>query len=676
MAHVLLVLSLLAAGANGYLVGIGKFDTTGPAADVNLMGYADPGQKAGGVWFRTYARAFVIGDDNGGNRVAFVSVDAGMVGHAVVDGVVKGLKRRGLPFSEENLCISATHTHSAPAGFLQHLLYQVTSFGFVSQSFDAMVNGIVQAVVLANNDAKAHRRILVGSGNVENANINRSPTAYNANPAGERAKYNSDTDSEMTVLKFEDSDGTPLGMLNWYSVHPTSMPKSNTLINGDNKGYASILFESYFPNFVAAFASTNLGDVSPNVRGAFCDDGTGRSCEDPNTSTCKSGGKEVFCVGKGPSDDPFQSCAIIGSRQAKTARDVFNQVNTTIDGPIRYAHTYRDMSNINVNGKRTCKAALGNSFTAGTTDGPGSDAFSEGDFLAVVGKFILSPSQEIQDCQAPKPVLIPTGEMSLPYDWTAKIMPLQIFLIGKQLAIISVPGEFTTMAGRRLREEVLKKLIDDNSLSPDGRVVIAGLSNEYSGYVTTLEEYNVQRYEGASTLYGPHTHQAYVQEFLALAGLFPQGATSSPGPKPGLISSKISLLTPVVFDSTGWFESFGDVLQQVHSSYQLGNNPVITCVFRTGNPRNNLRTNDSFTKVQYRDSNNNWVTIANDGTVDLRYIYSRSLSLSSAKIEWRPKDSLENIKPGTYRLVHQGQYKHWLWGVKSFTSTSKQFVLN
>lgn len=46
---------------------------------------------------------------------------------------------------------------------------------------------------------------------------------------------------------------------------------------------------------------------------------------------------------------------------------------------------------------------------------------------------------------------------------------------------------------------------------PDVRVVIAGLANTYSSYVATFEEYGVQRYEGASTIFGPHTLDAYIQ---------------------------------------------------------------------------------------------------------------------------------------------------------------------
>lgn len=52
---------------------------------------------------------------------------------------------------------------------------------------------------------------------------------------------------------------------------------------------------------------------------------------------------------------------------------------------------------------------------------------------------------------------------------------------------------------------------------PDTIPVIAGLSNVYSHYIATNEEYAVQRYEGASTIFGPHTLSAYIQQYTMLA---------------------------------------------------------------------------------------------------------------------------------------------------------------
>lgn len=53
------------------------------------------------------------------------------------------------------------------------------------------------------------------------------------------------------------------------------------------------------------------------------------------------------------------------------------------------------------------------------------------------------------------------------------------------------------MAGRRLRDAVKTVLTSGRNKQFDSNVhiVIAGLTNTYSQYVTTFEEYQVQRYE-------------------------------------------------------------------------------------------------------------------------------------------------------------------------------------
>lgn len=60
--------------------------------------------------------------------------------------------------------------------------------------------------------------------------------------------------------------------------------------------------------------------------------------------------------------------------------------------------------------------------------------------------------------------------------------------------------EFTTMAGRRLRDAVRTVLAssDNVEFGKDVHIVIAGLTNSYSQYVTTYEEYQIQRYEVCS----------------------------------------------------------------------------------------------------------------------------------------------------------------------------------
>ena len=88
------------------------------------------------------------------------------------------------------------------------------------------------------------------------------------------------------------------------------MNNTNHLISGDNKGLASLMLENSINKerkdnedtpvgkgtFVAAFASTNLGDVSPNTNGPHCLD-TGLSCELEH-STCNN--RTQNCVASGP----------------------------------------------------------------------------------------------------------------------------------------------------------------------------------------------------------------------------------------------------------------------------------------------------------------------------------------------------------------------------------------
>lgn len=42
----------------------------------------------------------------------------------------------------DNVVISGTHTHSTPGGFMMYLLYDMTTFGFVGETYRALTDGI------------------------------------------------------------------------------------------------------------------------------------------------------------------------------------------------------------------------------------------------------------------------------------------------------------------------------------------------------------------------------------------------------------------------------------------------------------------------------------------------------------------------------------------------------
>ena len=62
---------------------------------------------------------------------------------------------------------------------------QITSLGFVKQTFDAYVDGIVQSVKMAHDNMKLGH-LFINTGELLDANINRSPSAYLNNPEEER----------------------------------------------------------------------------------------------------------------------------------------------------------------------------------------------------------------------------------------------------------------------------------------------------------------------------------------------------------------------------------------------------------------------------------------------------------------------------------------------------------
>lgn len=92
-----LVLLLLNSGLvfsdSEYLIGLGSYDITGPAADVNMMGYANTEQIASGIHFRLRARAFIVAEPQG-NRIVFVNLDACMASQLVTIKVIERLKAR------------------------------------------------------------------------------------------------------------------------------------------------------------------------------------------------------------------------------------------------------------------------------------------------------------------------------------------------------------------------------------------------------------------------------------------------------------------------------------------------------------------------------------------------------------------------------------------------------
>lgn len=643
------------------------------------MGYANGDQVAGGISQRLYARAYVIA--GGGKRVVFVSAELGQLFGSVKQGVIKRLAAKyGALYDDRNVQLSATHTHAGPGGYSHHALFNFTSYGFVPQNYEAIVSGITAAIVQAH-DSLSGGSLLVGTGNVLQSSVNRSEVAFRANADAAGA---SPVSQEMVLLRLDKPTG-PAGVISWYSVHNTSLTRNNRFVSSDHKGYAAHLFEKsrgtiqpfQEPNkFVAAFANGDEGDQSPNINTGFVGPG--------------SGGE-------------FQAMRIIGEREYGAASNIFNTATAQVRGPVDFRHTFVSMPGLLVasaTGQRNgaglsnlCNAAYGFSFAAGAEDGPSGAGvpgykFTEGTKFSALDaqrwtdvtnafKSTLIPTHlksayqvtatTFNDpCQRPKPVLIPSGALG----WTPDILPFQILRVGN-VVIAGVPGEMTLQAGRRLRA-LLRSSLQAIGVN---QIILTGLANDYSGYITTPEEYDTQQYEGASTVFGRLTLEAYLQIFGKLAAEMVRGVPSAPGPTPpDLSQGQISLQTGVIGDQKRVWEQFGQALTEPPASVVRGGTVDVT--FRAGHPKNDLKTGWSYYFVQRKTPGGSWADAVWDSMPEGRFGWRRDTALdcracSLADVHWEvPLTAI----PGTYRIKHNGSWKNGANGaISRYEGVTREF---
>lgn len=647
------------AGAESaaYLVGRGISDITGPAAECGMMGYSMPQQQTAGIHQRLRARAFVVVDTTSGRRIVWCNADQGILPIAVYRAVVARLAALfGDTYSEQNVSINATHTHAGPGGCAHDAAYNLSIFGFSQQDFDAVVDGIVEAISAAHHDLKPGT-VTLGRGELTNASVNRSRVAFERNPKADKDFFPLGIDPAVTVLRFAQS-GTDIGAISWFATHGTSMTNANKLISGDNKGYAAYTWEHdtegvrYLddkPRFVAAFPQSNSGDMSPNLN---------------------------LKPGSGPTDNEFDNTRIIGDRQFTAARRAYDNATTAITGSVDHRMHYVDMSKVQVDprytpdGKphHTSCGVIGASMLAGSTeDGPGIPGLMEGitDPLAPLIKVMnIHTPQWLADEQSPKACVVPSGLMQA----TPNVVPLQLLKIG-QFYLVAGPAEYTIVSGLRIRRTVAAELG-----VPLENVLMQGYSNGYHQYVTTPEEYDSQQYEGASTLFGRYTVPAYQQEFAALAATMRDGKPAATGPQPSDPAiGKIELQPGVIADSPGAFRAFGQVLTEAAATYRRGQQANVA--FVTGHPKNNLHRRGTFLEVQ-RQLGSGWVRYLDDNDWQTKFHWTRTNPVtgeSRATITW---DIAPNTPAGSYRVVHFGDAKKGLTGaIKPFTGTSRTFTV-
>ncbi|WP_109505413.1 neutral/alkaline ceramidase [Nocardioides speluncae] len=637
-----------------YLVGRGVSDSTGEPAETGMMGYADLTQNTTGLHLRPRSRAFVIADPKSGQRIVHVTADVGMIFQSVRDKVLARLDERfGSRYNEQNVMLTATHTHAGPGGYSHHTLYNVTTLGHHAKTLNAIVDGIVDSIVKADADL-APAQLTLSQNSLTNANVNRARTAFDLNPAADKAHFPNATDTLSTTLQVHRS-GRLDGIINWFPVHATSMSTGNTLISPDNKGYASYHWERQVrgvdylaqqrPDFVASFAQTNAGDMSPNLN---------------------------LAPSSGPTEDEFENTRIIGTRMYNAAKNA--EGNDPVRGGIDSRLVYVDMSDVAVRGEftpdgqpgHTCDAALGSQFAGGSTeDGggglPGLDGSNP--IAALVSGLLYTASPALKACQAPKEILLPVGTLGM----VQQKLPVQLVRIG-DFYLIGIPAEVTIVSGLRLRQTVAEIVGADLD-----HVLVQGYANAYSHYLTTPEEYGANQYEQASTIFGKNELPAFMQVSSELATLMKDGTTLPLGEKERDRTHEQlpTLQANVVLDAPPLFKSFGDVLTAPAAEYTRGQQ--VSVVFAGAHPNNNLRHGGTYLTVE-RKVDGQWVRVHDDGDWSTKFRWARyGVAASKVTITW---DIPQNAAAGLYRIRYFGDARGLLGNISPISGTSPLFTVD
>jgi neutral ceramidase len=621
-----------------------------------MMGYGRSDQQAQGLHTRLRSRAFVIVDRATSQRVLLVVVDSPMIFESVRQEVLRRLASRFDDlYAPGNVMITGTHTHAGPGGYSHHLLYNMTTYGYHDRTFQAVTDGIVESVARAHADL-APARITLSHGELRNASVNRSRPAFDRNPASDRAHFPDAIDPQTSLLRIE-HDGRTVGVVNWFATHNTSMSGDNRLISSDNKGYAALHWEREIhgvdylahtdADFVAAFAQTNAGDMSPNL-----------DLRPPTT----------------PED--FDRTRVIGLRQYRAASGLLSAPGLTLTGGVDSRLVYVDMSATTVRAPftgdgrehRTCEPAIGASMAAGSMeDGPAFPTFQEGEnplWDAISDAVIYPGSPETADCQAPKDVFVPVGGLNRLYPWVQERLPVQLVRIGA-LYLIGIPGEVTITAGLRLRRTVAEAVGADLR-----NVLVAGYANAYAHYVTTPQEYDAQHYEGGSTLFGRWELPAFQQTAYRLAVAMRDGRSLPLGPvPPDLSDQQFSLRPGVLLDLPPLRHDFGDVLTQPRDSYRPGERVAVS--FAGAHPNNDLHLGGSYLEVQRFDGTS-WRGVYDDGDWSTRLHWRHEgIAASRVTVTWDiPPDTA-----GSYRIRYHGDARRLFGGLSRFTGTSATFTV-
>ena len=472
---------------DGLLAGAAEVDIT-PPPGLPKAGYS--ANATDGVGFRTRLRARVLHLRAGVASLAIVHCDL-LGGSSLLQHLVARRVALTTDVPLAGLMIGATHTHAGPGQFCGTDFYNrfASNRPGLDPTWTAFLVGRIAGAVEQAVAARAPARLAVGTTEVWGATRNRSLPPHARNPeVDDRTEVHrryAEIEPRLHLVRVDRVGALgglkPLAASVVFSIHGTGVSSRADEYNADLwSSVTRVLADGVEADtgtrpIVGAIEGTH-GDMTPAIR---------------------------------PGRAGYVEAARIGRHVGAAAVALHERLGAELSDDVELAAGFREVDlrrQRRIDGVTIPRhPAVGMALLAGAKENE----------TPVIGRLwpfrAGSPRRRRRRGHGTKRILAGRlfQRLLLPRGGFPRVLPLQVLRLGDTV-LAGVPFEVTMGAGRRF-EAAMRAGTDGAGIE---RVVVSSVANEYFGYVTTPEEYELQYYEGGHTLYGDET-QPFLQAHLA-----------------------------------------------------------------------------------------------------------------------------------------------------------------
>ncbi|MEN8193642.1 MAG: neutral/alkaline non-lysosomal ceramidase N-terminal domain-containing protein [Bacteroidota bacterium] len=231
---------------NKLLAGAAITDVT-PQKPMFLHGYPHVERISEGVHDPLYASAMIV--DNGEMQIGFCAVDVVFISQEITKEVRKRVNEQtGIP--EQNLMISASHTHSGPVTF-SDIFYDPVVPKADPEYLSYLIDNIVDIYIQAYENKKESTIAIT--------------TADGTGVGGNRRSVSDATDPEIPVIVLKDAETEKIFAVSTiYCMHPTVLHEDSKLYSADFPGFTRQYIKNELGNGVISLYHTGpSGNQSP-----------------------------------------------------------------------------------------------------------------------------------------------------------------------------------------------------------------------------------------------------------------------------------------------------------------------------------------------------------------------------------------------------------------------------